>query len=316
MTLSMGRVVVTTFIAVLVGSLGAAGCGSESDPTGLLDPAQPISAGGPVAVEPTGGRLGDATVVRDGSELRELSPGGRLDTRRRGGASQRDGVGAGAACANPDLAPAPDTLPAVAEATLCLLNGERADNGLAPLTPNATLAGVGTAYAQDMVAGSYFSHTGRDGSGVFERIERSGYLPDGAGWVLGENLAWGTGGLATPGSIMRAWMNSPGHRANILNPDYREIGVGVVAGNPAQPDGLGATYATEFGAIEGVQEAFGDPVPVADARRDAPRARKNRKRARRHARARNARHTRRGGKRHARIQRRGKVGRVTARIAI
>jgi hypothetical protein len=116
--------------------------------------------------------------------------------------------------------------------------------------------------------------------------------------VLGENLAWGTGGLATPGAIMQAWMNSPGHRENILNPDFREVGIGVVAGNPAAADGYGATYATEFGAIEG------EP---------ARRVRKPRKRARRHLKAR-AVQTRRGGK--GRGKRRSTLGHVRARIAV
>jgi uncharacterized protein YkwD len=311
----MGRVA-STLVAAVIGAMGVAGCGATTatDSAAVLLPAR--SAGAPVAVEPTDGRLGDATAVRAGTLARELSRGGRLDVRRRGGSPRRDGVGAGAACPNPDLAPRADTLPAMAEATLCLLNGERADHGLAPLAPNDKLAAAATAYAQDLVAGSYFSHTGRDGSGLLDRIERTGYLPGDTGWALGENLAWGTGALSVPGSIMRAWMNSPGHRENILNPAYREVGIGIVTGNPAAADGLGATYATEFGAVDRAAEA----EPVAK-RRDAPRAKRARKRVRRHAKARSARHARpapRGGKGRGRANRRlrGRVGQVKARIAI
>ena len=304
----MGRVV-TTFVAVVVGAMGVAGCGAATDSGGVLVPAPP-RAGGPVAVEPTDGRLGDATIVRDGSPLHELSTGGRPDLREHGGGRRRDGVGAGASCPNPDLAPSAETLPAMVEATLCLINGERADRGLAALAPNATLAGAASSYAQDLVAGSYFSHTGRDGSSAFDRIERSGYLVDGAGWVIGENLAWGTGALATPGSIMQAWMNSPGHRDNILNSDFREIGIGIVTGNPAGPDGLGATYATDFGMIDGADQAQ-DPAVAAAPRHDARRAAKPRKRARRHAKARNARHSRKHAKKRHRRR-----GHIKARIAI
>jgi hypothetical protein len=50
---------------------------------------------------------------------------------------------------------------------------------------------------------------------------------------------------------MAAWMNSPGHRANILQPQYRQIGFGVIAGNPNSKDGSGATYVTEFGVVQG-----------------------------------------------------------------
>jgi uncharacterized protein YkwD len=240
--------------------------------------------------------------VRPDGPLRELSRGGRLDLRPRERALRRDGVGAGASCPNPDLAPGPDSLGAIAEATLCLLNGERADRGLGPLGLNAQLSAAAGAYAQDLVAGSYFSHTGRDGSDLRTRVARTGYLRDDRGWALGENLAWGTGSLGTPGSIMAAWMNSPGHRDNILNPAFREIGIGVVIGNPALADGAGATYATEFGAIE-------DAEPVASSSQPQPARRRTAKRARRHARARVARH----GKHHRHHKRhRAKHRRISA----
>jgi uncharacterized protein YkwD len=296
----MGRAASTAF-AALAATLAAAvaGCGA---PTAATDLTFRPQAGGPVAVELTDGRLGGATAVGVDGPLRELSPGGRLDLGRRETAPRRDGVAGRAACPDAELAAGAGSLAGMADATLCLLNGERADHGLAPLTPNSRLAAAAKAYAADLVAHSYFSHIGRDGSGLFDRVDRTGYLPRDAGWVLGENLAWGTGGLATPGSIMQAWMNSPGHRKNILNPDFREVGIGIVTGNPAAADGHGATYATEFGAIEG---------------QPAQRVRKPRKRARRHAKAHAARRVqqaRRGGK--AAGKRRGRVGHVKARIAM
>ena len=69
-----------------------------------------------------------------------------------------------------------------------------------------------------MVDHQYFAHEGRDGSQPAERIRATGYLSGGGAWRIGENLAWGTGDLATPRAIMAAWMHSPGHRANILQP--------------------------------------------------------------------------------------------------
>jgi uncharacterized protein YkwD len=177
------------------------------------------------------------------------------------------------------MAPTAASVSAMTTATLCLVNGARADNGLGALTPNAKLAATATAYAKDLVAGSYFSHDGRDGSSSLQRITRSGYVPAGAGYVLGENLAWGTGGLATPRSIMQAWMNSAGHRQNILNRDFREFGIGIAVGNPAAKNGLGATYANEFGVIQG-----GSPARPNAAQRK--RARKARARHARRVRAR------------------------------
>jgi uncharacterized protein YkwD len=289
----MGRVVLLAVAAALI----ASGCGgaekAEPDPAPLA---------GPATVERTDGRLGGATEVQP-EGARELSRGGRLDLRERDDAPRRDGVGAGAACPNPALVPAPESIGAVAEATLCLLNGERADHGLAPLAVNEKLGAAASAFAQDLVAGSYFSHTGRDGSDVLDRIERAGYTKADRGWRLGENLAWGTGALATPGSIMQAWMNSPGHRENILNPAYREIGIGVATGNPARADGAGATYATEFGVIES---------PVAATAKKAKRRVQKVKKAK-------ARATRRGGKggKHRRAKARGPKARgPKAHIAI
>ena len=297
----MARVVLLAVAAALVSGCGTSGPGAE--PGGA-----PVRLAGPASVESTDGRLGAATEVQAGSPLRELSPGGRLDLRERDGAPRRDGVGAGVAC--PDPAPAPESLGAVAEATLCLLNGERADHGLAPLAPNPKLGAAASAFAQDLVAGSYFSHTGRDGSDVLDRIERTGYIEESRPWALGENLAWGTGALAMPRAIMQAWLNSPGHRDNILDPSYREIGIGIVLGNPAAADGAGATYATEFGVIE--------VAPRPAAKKAKPKQPRGASKRRAKARKSKAAASRRGGKGGGKggKQRRAKSGGPKARIAI
>ncbi len=97
-----------------------------------------------------------------------------------------------------------------------------------------------------MAARRYFSHTSPSGTTMGARIARSGYTRGGRGYVIGENIAWGTGTVSTPASIVRSWMASPGHRANILSRRYREIGIGVVR---RAPNGAaGGTYTTNFGA--------------------------------------------------------------------
>jgi uncharacterized protein YkwD len=96
------------------------------------------------------------------------------------------------------------------------------------------------------VAQHYFDHTAPSGLTFSDRILQAGYAdPDGA-WQIGENLAWGTGTAATPAAIMNAWMNSPEHRANILQGDYRELGVGLQLGTPGDPT-QGLTVSAEFG---------------------------------------------------------------------
>ena len=81
---------------------------------------------------------------------------------------------------------------------------------------------------------------------MVDRILKADYVGDGEGWMLGENLAWGTGSLGTPRGAMKAWMKSPGHKANILKRGFHELGVGIVAGVPGSDD-AGATYTVDFG---------------------------------------------------------------------
>jgi uncharacterized protein YkwD len=151
-------------------------------------------------------------------------------------------------CAGADLSPTSADLPQVEAATLCLLNAERTSSGLAPLRTNGRLRNAAVAHSADMVASHYFAHEDRSGGGPEDRIARAGYLPRYGPWVVGENIAWGTDYLATPREIVRAWMNSPPHRHNILYSDYRQIGIGLALGVPDPSLGDGATYSTEFGA--------------------------------------------------------------------
>ncbi len=130
---------------------------------------------------------------------------------------------------------------AVRSATLCLVNAERAGAGLGPLTDNRPLAAAAQAHAVDMVARRYFSHTSANGRSFDTRIRAFGY----PGGYLAENIAWGGGSLGTPRSIVSGWMNSTGHRENILNGGLRDSGVGVAVSTPQ--GGSGGTYVHDFG---------------------------------------------------------------------
>ena len=80
------------------------------------------------------------------------------------------------------------------------------------------------------------------------RLDGVGYLGSGlTRWAFGENIAWGTGDSGTPRAIVDAWMNSSGHRANILSSSFREIGVGFSLGTPRSKNDLGGIYTTDFG---------------------------------------------------------------------
>ncbi len=100
-----------------------------------------------------------------------------------------------------------------------LANIERAKAGCSPLDPNPALREAAFLHSKDMGDFGYFSHTGRDGSSFVTRAQRAGYT----GSPRGENIA---AGYSSPASVMAAWMNSSGHRANILNCSSNEIGVG------------------------------------------------------------------------------------------
>ena len=154
---------------------------------------------------------------------------------------------ASAGCKNADAHPAQVSNRVVKRATFCLLNNQRTSRGRRALERNRRLAQAARSHALDMVQRDYFSHTTPSGTSFVERILKQDYVDPGEGWTLGENLAWGSYQLATPRSIVRSWMRSPGHRANILNTRFREIGIGVVAGAPQDGTQNAATYATSFG---------------------------------------------------------------------
>ncbi|MGW2212159.1 CAP domain-containing protein [Streptomyces sp. NPDC001781] len=113
-----------------------------------------------------------------------------------------------------------------------LVNAERAKAGCSPVQLNSTLTRAAQAHSADMAAHKTMSHTGSDGSDPGSRITAAGYR-----WsAYGENVAFG---YSTPEQVMAGWMNSPGHRENILNCSYKEIGVGL-----AQP---GSYWTQDFG---------------------------------------------------------------------
>ncbi|KUL39818.1 hypothetical protein ADL22_15380 [Streptomyces sp. NRRL F-4489] len=100
-----------------------------------------------------------------------------------------------------------------------LVNQERARAGCSPVTASGELAGLAQHFSDDMARRGFFSHTDPDGRTPWDRARAAG-IPD----LGGENIARGQ---ADARSVMDSWMNSPGHRANILNCEYRTLGVGA-----------------------------------------------------------------------------------------
>jgi uncharacterized protein YkwD len=131
----------------------------------------------------------------------------------------------------------------VGGSVLCLVNAQRTSRGLPALRPAAKLRLAAARYSREMVDKSFFDHVSPSGSTLSSRVRLAGY----GGRTLGENIGWGTGNLATPAAIVQAWMDSPPHRAVILNGRYREGGVGVAAGVPLRVPGEGATFVLDVG---------------------------------------------------------------------
>ncbi|MFJ3308027.1 CAP domain-containing protein [Streptomyces sp. NPDC086549] len=117
-------------------------------------------------------------------------------------------------------APATVSSAAAAEAqVLKLVNEERAKVGCSAVSANSSLTSLAAAFSDDMAARGFFDHTDPDGATPWDRADKAGITGLG-----GENIARGQADAA---AVMKAWMNSPGHRANILNCDFKTLGVGV-----------------------------------------------------------------------------------------
>ena len=114
-------------------------------------------------------------------------------------------------------------LGAVRAAMLSRVNAERRAAGLAPLAGNALLDRSAQRHAEDMLRRSYFSHKALGGSTVLERVQATGYPAR----TVGENIAEGQFSVD---QVMAGWMDSPGHRRNILDKNFRELGVGLARG--------------------------------------------------------------------------------------
>ncbi|MCX5366163.1 CAP domain-containing protein [Streptomyces sp. NBC_00124] len=130
----------------------------------------------------------------------------------------------------------PGDLSRTASEVVDLTNRERARHGLPPLAVDAFLTTAAQAHSADMIARAFYSHTSPEGSQPWDRAAAAGSRRR----SIGENIACGQ---RSPAEVVEGWMNSPGHRANILKPDFTHIGIGFAGG------GSSGTYWTQlFGA--------------------------------------------------------------------
>lgn len=162
---------------------------------------------------------------------------------------------------------------------LTLINQERAEVGLNPLRFNGRLNDASEDHSRWMLNVDRFSHTGAGGSTAGDRIVDAGYQLKG-NWAYGENIGWQSlrgapGARDDVRGVHEALMNSPGHRANILNPTYKEIGIGIELGafttGRATWDAImvtqnfARTSATTAAKVAAVAETAPAPAPVQKA---------------------------------------------------
>ncbi len=135
---------------------------------------------------------------------------------------------------------------AAAQATLCVLNKMRAARGLKPLRFDKRQQRAAAEHNRVMLKKNCFSHLCPGEKDLVGRVAATGYLPCSCTWGVAENLAWGSGRTASPAAVVSAWMDSPDHRANILNRRYEEVGIAVGDGSP-EGGGSASTYTADFG---------------------------------------------------------------------
>ncbi|NIK62337.1 CAP domain-containing protein [Kribbella shirazensis] len=122
---------------------------------------------------------------------------------------------------------------------LTLTNQERAKAGCGPLRTNNALTDAAQAHASDMVDQHYFAHDSLDGRSPFDRMRDAGFT----GGAMAENIA---AGYSTAAAVVEGWMNSEGHRRNMLNCKYTMIGIGYDSG-VIKPEWGNGSWVQNFG---------------------------------------------------------------------
>lgn len=228
-----------------------AGCGGGGDDGGAVRADEQLMLASPTVatneaaegvVEPGGVEAPVNGVVEGGPDVDALDDLAEPDL---------EGLAEGTeSCGAAKVIPEAAILPEARQALLCLINAERTARGLGKLRMNRRLTLASVRHSRDMVRDGYFAHDTPDGVSMTDRLRRARYVRAAAAWTIGENLAWGAGSRAAPTALVDAWMASPGHRANILQPRFREIGIGLAPAAPAPGiDAPAVTATTDFGRV-------------------------------------------------------------------
>jgi uncharacterized protein YkwD len=162
-------------------------------------------------------------------------------------ASSSPAAAAEPSCAHASTTPAHLSASAASRTLRCLIDGVRREHGLRSVRSNGRLALAARRHAQDMAAHDFFAHVSPGGATVESRVERAGYLGGVREWWLGEALAWGQARAGAPRAILKGLLASPPHRAILLDPSFRDVGVGVAKGTPRGAGHGALTVTLDFG---------------------------------------------------------------------
>ena len=138
------------------------------------------------------------------------------------------------------------------KAIMCLVNQKRHSHNRSGLHRDKRLQRAAQNHSEYMERHHCFDHQCGGEKSPQRRLQSSGYLSGNLSrWAYGENIGWGLRRRGTPHHIVKAWMNSSEHRANILSGTFREMGVGFVKGSPSNPHARGGIYTLDFGMRSG-----------------------------------------------------------------
>ncbi|MGC4766567.1 CAP domain-containing protein [Micromonospora sp. DT46] len=222
----------TLVVSLGVGAVALTGDGPATDPTAVDDTvaAAPVLPGGEPAPGDTLAPPTPSATPSTAPTTARPTPSATKSTRstpapsRTTAPSRRSAERSTAPAGGGTKAPVSSGGGSQASQVVALVNAERAKAGCGAVSVDDKLTTAAQRHSQDQADHRNMSHTGSDGSNVGTRLDRVGYS-----WrTYGENVAWNQ---KTPAAVMDAWMNSSGHRANILNCAFTEIGVGVANSN-------------------------------------------------------------------------------------
>ncbi len=153
-------------------------------------------------------------------------------------------------CPGATAEPTPDTAAAVKDAIVCLINVERSAAGRGALSQEPELGVSATGHSDDMIRGRYLAHEREGHPTLLQRVTAAGYFRGVIGALYSENVGAAPQGAASPETVVRAWLGSPTHRANILYPGFSEIGIGIAFAPPDPAfyrDYASVLFTTDFG---------------------------------------------------------------------